>query len=132
MSTIASGHRIGHETSTTFVQHTQTIRPLRDQIVVEPLPVSEGTHLAVVYQGRAVRGRVLAVGPGHYPKKYDGPKGKRTKSWDSKAFLPTDIKVGDIVHFGDLARGGDLHLTVRWGDKTVVVIREADVTGIEQ
>jgi len=70
----------------------------------------------------------VAVGPGHYPIKYNGPKGKRTKSWRSKRFQPCDIQVGDIIDLGGLERQGYLFPTVRWGAKEVVVCREADVT----
>jgi co-chaperonin GroES (HSP10) len=55
----------------------------------------------------------------------------RTKSWDSKAFRPCDVKVGDIVHLAGLEIGGYLHTTIRWGHKTVVVCREEDIAGIE-
>lgn len=126
MSTVQSGARIGHETITGILS-SERIRPLRDQIVLEPLPLDLGSSLEVVYRGRPVRGRVLAVGPGCYPKRYNGRKGQRTQSWDSKVFRPCDVNVGDIVDIGGLERDGGLHLTVRWGDKEVIVCREEDV-----
>jgi co-chaperonin GroES (HSP10) len=117
------GTRLGNETLT-FVAHGEAIRPLRDTIVVEPLPAEP---VILVHVWKPIRGKVLAVGPGHYPKRYNGPKGKRSQSWDSKAFLPCDVKVGDVVELGGKELGGYLFQTVRWGSKEVVVCREADV-----
>jgi hypothetical protein len=73
---------------------------------------------------------VLAVGPGHYQKKYDGPKGKRTKSWDSKHFTPCDVRVGDVVDLGGLEIDGYLFTRVIWGSRDCVVCREADVAAV--
>jgi co-chaperonin GroES (HSP10) len=120
------GMRIGNETNV-IVSEQETIRCLRDHIVVEVLAWEPSKILEVVYRGKPLRGRVLAVGPGRYPIKYDGPKGKRTKSWDSKHFLPTDVKVGDVVEFGGLEIRGYLFTTLRWGDKDCIVCREPDV-----
>lgn len=121
--------RIGHE-AVDGVRADQRIRPLRDHIVVEPLEYAPSTVVEVVYGGRPLRGRVLATGPGCFPKRYDGPKGNRTKSWDSKAFRPCDVKVGDVVELGGIEIEGYLHPRVRWGDKDVVVCREEDVAGV--
>lgn len=120
------GVRVGNELLT-FVRADEVIRPLRDQIVVEPLPIDHGTSMAYVYRGKPVRGRILAVGPGTYPKRYNGRKGARTKSWDSKHFRPCDLKVGDIVDIGGLELGGYLFTRVIWGDKDCIIAREEDV-----
>lgn len=121
-----SGVRLGNETLD-CIPATARIRPLRDVIIVEPYEYIPSTIVDVAYMGKPVRGKVLAVGPGCYPKRYDGPKGKRTKSWDSKAFRPCDVKVGDKVELGGIEIGGFLHRRIRWGDKDVVVCREEDV-----
>lgn len=126
MQALESGMRVGNELLT-FIPPDAQIRPLRDQIIVEPLKWNPSGVIDVITSMKPLRGRVLAVGPGHYPKRYDGPKGKRTKSWDSKAFLPCDVNVGDLVELGGLEIGGYLHTTVMWGLKEVVVCREADV-----
>lgn len=126
MQPISHGQRIGNELLT-FVPESARIRPLRDQIVVEPLKWNPSGVIDVITHMKPLRGKVRAVGPGHYPKRYDGPKGKRTKSWDSKAFLPCDVQVGDIVELGGLEIGGYLHTTVMWGLTEVVICREADV-----
>ena len=118
------GTRIGNELLS-FVGKHERISPLRDHIVVEPLPAEPTIILDTIW--KPIRGKVLAVGKGHFPKRYDGPKGKRTKSWDSKAFLPCDVKVGDIVELGGRELGGYLHCTIRWGKREVIVCREADV-----
>ncbi len=128
--TVQTGTRIGNETYT-FVEANTKIRPLRDQIILEPLPWPFSDTIQVVYTGRPLRGKVKAIGPGVYPKKYNGPKGVRTKSWDSKAFRPCDVKVGDVVQVGGLGIDGYLFQTFRWGNKEHVICSERDVTGIE-
>jgi co-chaperonin GroES (HSP10) len=124
--TVQYGVRHGNETLT-GIKACEHLRPLRDRIVLEPLPPDLSSTLEVVTATRPVRGRVLAVGPGTHPKRYNGPKGYRSRSWDSKAFRPCDLKVGEIVDIGGLELGGYLHMTVQWGEKTVVVCREEDV-----
>lgn len=134
-SPINYGTRIGNE-STTLIPADAKIRPLRDQIIVEPLDWQPSkTILVAGTHTKPLRGIVRAVGPGVYPKKYDGRKGRRTKSWDSKAFRPTDVKVGDIVELGGLELGsgtasdphGYLHKTIIWGTTEMVVCREEDI-----
>jgi co-chaperonin GroES (HSP10) len=121
------GTRIGNETNT-IVLETESIRCLRDQIIVEPLDWTPSKIIIIAgYKGKPLRGTVRAVGPGTYPKRYDGPKGRRTKSWDSKAFRPCDLKVGDVVEFGGLELGGYLFTTFLWGLKEMVIAREEDV-----
>jgi hypothetical protein len=117
------GVRLGNE-CLAFIKANETLRPLRDHIVVEPLPANP---TIIIDTWRPIRGRVLAAGKGHYPKRYDGRKGNRTKTWDSKAFLPCDVRVGDLVELGGKEIGGYLFQTVRWGEKEVVLCRESDV-----
>jgi co-chaperonin GroES (HSP10) len=126
---VVAGTRIGHETFDA-VPAEAVIRPLRDQIVIEPLEWCPSNIISVVYWGKPVRGKVLAVGPGRYPLKYDGPRGKRTKSWLSNYFLQTQVKVGDIVELGGLEIAGYLFMTFRWGTKECVIVSERDVVGI--
>src|SRR5271168_3062772 len=94
--TIQDGKRIGNECFDA-IPVTSKVRPLRDQLIVEPLPWPFSDVIEVVYTGRPLRGKVLAAGPGCYEKRYNGPKGKRTKMWDAKSFRPCDVKVGDVV-----------------------------------
>lgn len=126
MNVTERGVRLGNESITGFSADTK-FRMLRDQILLEPLDWEPSKVIAVVYRGKPLRGIVRAIGPGHYPKRYDGPKGKRTKEWESRAFQRCDVKVGDTVELGGLELKGYLHPTIWWGGKEHVVCREADV-----
>ena len=121
--------RVGHE-SLYSLPASAKLRPLRDQIIVEPIDWNPSSFIEVVYSGRPVQGRVLAIGPGTYPKRYNGAKGARTKSWDSCVFRPTEVKVGDLVQLGGLEIQGYLFTAFRWGDREVIVCREEDVAGV--
>jgi len=78
-----------------------------------------------------LEGTVLAVGPGTYPKRYDHPnKHVRTKMWDSKRFLKTEIKVGDRVKLGDGEITNNAFQRVRWGNKHCLICREPDICGV--
>lgn len=126
------GTRVDHD-SNAFVPADHDIKPLRDHILIEPLPWEPSKTIAVVATSlKPVRGRVLKVGPGRYPIKYDGPKGNRKKSWESKVFVKTEIKPGDIVELGGLEIGGYLFASFTWGNRKVVMCREADVTMVVQ
>ena len=105
-------------------------RMLRDQMLVEPVETIYSAIIDVIHITKPMRGIVKAIGPGHYPLRYNGPKGKRTKSWESKQFQPTECKVGDVVELGGLQYGGYSFQTVYWGDKLHIICREADVLGI--
>lgn len=131
MSAVQSrGVRVGNECFDSVPAHI-SIRPLRDQLILEPIPWPFSDIIEVVYGGRPLRGIVRAAGPGCYPIRYNGRKGMRTKSWNSAHFRPPEVKVGDIVQLGGLSIDGYLFQTVRWGDKECVICREEDVTGIE-
>ena len=71
------------------------------------------------------------MGPGHYPRRYDNyDKSRRTKTWLSKSFQPTEVKVGDIVELGGIEFRGYDFPTFLWGGKKHAFVREADVSGI--
>lgn len=120
------GVRIGNE-SNVIVASNERVRPLRDYLLIEPLAWHPSKILEVCYHGKPLRGIVRAVGPGRYPIKYNGPKGRRTKSWESKHFLPCDVKVGDIVELGGLELRGYLFTTLWVDGVEMVMCREADV-----
>ena len=108
------------------------IRPLRDQMIVKPLDWQPSKVLAelgakIVWQGKTLRGEVLAIGPGCYPKRYNAD---RSKMWESKFFRPTEVKVGDVVELGGLEIRGYGFDELMWGMDRVILCREADVTGI--
>lgn len=76
-----------------------SLRPLRDQIVLKPLEWTPSDIIQVVREGRPLRGKVVAVGPGDHHKKYS----KDRKSFVySKIFTPTEVKPGDTVELGGL------------------------------
>lgn len=86
-----------------------TLRMTSDRILLKPLGWSgddvhgEGSRIEVVRRGRPLRGRVIAVGPGHNPvsKRTDIGHGKRRVDY-SKHFRPTEVKPGDVVELGGL------------------------------
>ena len=124
------GARMGGETITRIPGEYQ-IRPLRDNIVLEPYAVRYSATLEVAHQTKPLRGKVLAIGPGHYPKRYDHPdKHKRTKTWDSKTFLPTQVQVGDEVELGGEEIEGYAFEGFWWGDKYCIWVTERDIAGI--
>ena len=111
-----------------FIPAEMTLKPLRDQMIVEPLDVMQSRILILPPAQKTLRARVLAVGPGHYPRQYNAPKGeKRTKWWHGTTFVPAQCKVGDIVRLEGFNNEGFF-----WGDKYCVHAREQDVAGIEQ
>lgn len=91
------------------------IRPLRDVLVIEPLPQNDGTLIEIpdTAKGPPMRGRVIAAGPG---MKYRMTGGEE---WIPKM----DVSIGDVVQFGlyavDLEYDG------------LCLIREADVLVVE-
>jgi len=100
----------------------QTIRPRHDRILVRLEPEHQ-TDSGIVFPAATRdghtesqrqyghRGTVLAVGPGKLTK-----RGVR--------IAPT-VQIGDVVRFGEFMWPG------LGGDKTLVMIQEADITGVE-
>lgn len=121
-----------HESITTVPADAE-IRPLRDQIIVEPLGVVRSRVIIVFDRSKPLRGIVKAVGPGIYPRKYDrSEKHLRTKTWDSKVFRPTEVKIGDVVELGGSEIGGYAFQTFFWGDKLHLWAREEDIAVIDE
>ena len=122
--------RVTHE-SNTDIKADEKILPLRDHIIVEPLNVVLSQYIIVREEVKPLRGIIKAVGPGHYPKKYDHPeKHKRTLMWDSEVFEPTTVKVGDVIELGGYDFKGYSFPTIYWGGKLHLICREADVSGV--
>lgn len=133
MAVVSSGSRSAELSyaSKTYIRADEKIRCLRDYIILEPLPVDHGGAIEVRENVKPLRGIVRAVGPGHYPKRYDHPdKHRRTKMWESKHFQRTEVKVGDVVELGGYQYGGYNFQQFMWGDKLHIICREADVSGI--
>ena len=115
----------------TVIPADSEIRPLHDRLVLEPLDVVHSRHVIVLDRNRPVRGKVLAVGPGIFPKVYDHPeKHKRTKMHDSTVFRPTQVQVGDIVELGGSEIGGYAFDGFYWGDRYCIWATERDVAGV--
>jgi len=117
--------------SNTGIPADAKIRPLRDQIIIEPLSVVLSQTIVTVEHTKPLRGIVKAVGPGCFPKVYDHPdKHKRTKMWDSEIFEPTQLKIGDVVELGGYGLGGYAFPTIWWGNVKHLICREQDVSGV--
>lgn len=128
---VSQGVRVDHDTET-YLQSSARVRPLRDWICIEVLDWRPSSYLEVMYFGKPLRGRVLVIGPGRYPIKYNGPKGLRTESWESgerepAVFVPITVKVGEIIELGGLELRGYLFTSFYWGPRKCLMVREADV-----
>lgn len=138
MNAVNYGTRVGNELLT-WIRADEQIRPLRDQIFIEPLPLDLNSSLEVIYRGKPVRGIIRAAGPGLYTFKYLDSLGNPThKRGDrktrvlSKHFRPCDVKVGDVVDIGGLDIGGYLFPLIRWGAMDLVICREEDVCLVDE
>lgn len=113
----------------TFIPANFDIRPLRDQMIVEPLDVVHSRILIIPPGGDPVRGIVKAIGPGHYRKQYDHrEKHKRTKVWEGMQFIPTEVKVGETVFLDPNLKFEQFF----WGDRLHIHCRQEDVAYIER
>lgn len=112
----------------------ETLRPLRDGIVLEPLDWNPSHVIELVRFGRPLRGIVKAVGPGAYKKVYlKNSEGQRCGYKDTMIFMPTEVKPGDVVELGGLnAFDGEGYRfeDVVLDGKTHLLCREADVCGV--
>lgn len=117
---------------TEYIPASATIRPLRDRILVRPLEWEPSKILEVIRHGRPLRGEIIAVGPGTYPKRYSKD---RSKTWDSKMFVKTEVKPGDIVELGGLnifdGQGYSFPEIVH-GTERLLICQEADVAFISE
>ena len=121
-----------HDKSLNFI--AGAVRPLREKIIVKPLPPALSQTIAADWNGEAVRGQVIAIGPGTHPRIHE--KGvKDGKPWrtvrDLKAFRPCDVKVGDIVQLGGMEIGGYLWPHIMINGEDHIICSEQDVCGIE-
>lgn len=112
----------------TFIPADWVIKPLRDQMVVEPTDVILSRILIIPPGGDPVRGIVKAIGPGHYRKQYDHrDKQKRTKVWEGVQFIPTEVRIGQEVLLDPNLKYEQFY----WGDRLHLHCRQEDVAGIE-
>lgn len=125
--TFSRGAELSHKT-TDYVPADAKIRPLRDQIILEPVDNAFSSLIIVIDESKPIRGIVRAIGPGTYPHKYDhDQKGRRTKLFWGKTFRPCDVKVGDLVSIEPFERQ-----CFYWGSMICLICREEDVRFIEQ
>ena len=113
-----------------FVSPGRTLRPLRDQLIIRPLPLSLGDRIEAAWGGEPVRGEVIAAGPGCYPNIHrrgmkDGKPYRTVR--ESRVFRATEVKVGDVVELGGMEIGGYLWPKVWCGGDWCVICREQDV-----
>jgi co-chaperonin GroES (HSP10) len=109
-------------------------RPLRDQIIVKVLDLKLSDTLIANWSGSAVRGEIIAVGPGKHPSVYQSGSrdGKPYKTvHDSTRFRPTEVKVGQIVHLGGMENGGYAFPKIYIDHVEHVIASERDICGVE-
>lgn len=121
-----------HDQSLNFV--SGQIRPLREKLIVKPLPPALSQTIAANWNGEAVRGQVIAAGPGTHPNIHekgtkDGKPYRIVKQ--SRAFRPCDVQVGDIIQLGGMELGGYLWPHILIDGQDHILCSEQDVCGIE-
>lgn len=134
------GAELGYKT-TICIGADEIIRPLRDEVIIEPVDGVISALILVIEEKKPISGIVRAVGPGIWLKQYAArkppvwypthsppPKGQRTMIRDSKIFRPTVTQIGDRIEL-DLVRAQALQ-TFYWGDKIMLMAREEDIAGI--
>jgi hypothetical protein len=131
---LKSGVRLA-DRAINFVAQEERLRPLRDQIIVKPLPLSLSERLRADWHGEVVRGVVIAAGPGCYPNIHargfkDGKPYHTIR--ESKVFRPIEVKVGDVVELGGMELGGYLWPKVWAQGDWCVICREQDVAVLHE
>lgn len=111
------------------------LRMLRDRLLLRPLDWEPSKIITVIRGGRPLRGEVVAVGPGRLYRRYKPhPTDSRKRTYtETKTFIPTQVKVGDIVELGGLNAydgAGYNFPQVTIGTETFIVAQEQDVAGI--
>lgn len=121
-----------------YVPATSNVRPTQDRIVVEPVERQWSDIIYVANEGRPFKGIVRAVGPGKYRLGYKDEQGritherkKRKQVYETKAFVPTSVKVGDTVYVAGNEEGGFAYQMFYWGEALCFIATERDVTGVE-
>lgn len=131
--TVASGVRLTDKTIN-FIPAGRRVRPLRDQVIIRPVPLALGSRLQADWRGETVCGCIVAVGPGCFPnihrRGFKDGKPYRTVH-QSTHFRPTEVKVGDVVHLGGMEIGGYLFPKVWSEGAWCVICREQDVAVLE-
>lgn len=114
-----------------YIPADSIIKPLGDRIFVRPLPGLTSSLVHVVHHGKALRGTVVAVGPGYREKRrYKNSRGEVYKSGETGRVTPTEVKVGDVVELGGKEIGGYQFPRVNIGNVEHIICQERDVTMI--
>jgi hypothetical protein len=124
----------------TFIPAHFTLKPLRDQIIIEPLDVVHSRILIVRSDSSTlIRGKVVAAGPGHYPNYYLDKQGRRNPPRHERAqicagttFVPMPVSIGDIVHLDGRNTGKSAFDAFYHGDRYCIHARAEDIAGIEE
>jgi hypothetical protein len=121
-----------HDTSLNFTDGE--IHPIRDFLIVKPMPPALSQTIAADWNGEAVRGKVIKAGPGCYPNIHergfkDGTPYRRVRQ--SKVYRPTEVKPGDVVQLGGMEIGGYLWKHVWLDGEDHILIDEDDVCFVE-
>jgi co-chaperonin GroES (HSP10) len=105
----------------------ETLRMLRDQILVKPLEVDRHSGLVLIDGGRkCIRAKVVAAGPGKRPiRRYRNELGEVNAIGELPGLIPTELRVGDEIELSpsrymEIRVGGELHL----------MAKECDVLGV--
>jgi len=101
--------------------------PLGDRIIVKPIKTELSLIIEAHARGRALRGLVVAVGPGEHPNKYNADRSQVRRS---AHFRPTEVVVGDIVELGGNDIGGYAFPRVMLNGEEHLIACEKDVAGI--
>lgn len=111
-----------------FISAGEKLRPLRDQIVIKVLPLKLSKTIHAYWSGSAVRGEVVAVGPGKYVNRHERGSldGKPFHRVTPGRFVKTQVKPGDWVYVGDYIWP---HVQINGEDH--IICMEADVCGVE-
>jgi hypothetical protein len=116
-----------------FIPAGSKLRPMRDVLIVKPLDVQLNETIISPWNGKTIRGQVVAAGPGEYPNIHekgqtDGKPYHTIRK--SRVFVPTQVKPGDIVELGGMELKGYLFPTVVIGTELHVICTEKDVCGV--
>lgn len=108
------------------------LRPTLDRVLIRVLPWNPSRRLKIVSNMRPIRGRVMAVGPGGWQKRYYlNKKGERHKVGETGRKQHMDLKVGDVVDVGGLEIRGYSFMEIMIGFERHIMCQEADVAIVD-
>jgi co-chaperonin GroES (HSP10) len=135
---------VGHYDERTFgqaqmmIESAKNIRLLGDRILIKPLDWDASKIIVAIRDGRPVRGEVVACGPGRFETRRNKD---RTKLYQTKTWVPMELRPGDIVELGglnifdgkgyqftEILVGTEKHIVCQQAD--VCCVREPDVESV--